>query len=116
MTVDIRNQLAEETTVHWHGLEVPGEVDGGPQGVIKAGGSRTVTFTPTQQAATCWFHPHQHGKTGRQVAMGLAGLVLIEDENSRKLRLPQQWGIDDVPVIVQDKKLTAQGRLITSSM
>ncbi|MFW3572836.1 multicopper oxidase CueO [Kosakonia cowanii] len=111
VTVDIRNQLAEETTVHWHGLEVPGEVDGGPQGVIKAGGSRTVTFTPTQQAATCWFHPHQHGKTGRQVAMGLAGLVLIEDENSRKLRLPQQWGIDDVPVIVQDKKLTAQGQI-----
>lgn len=34
ITVDITNQLAEETTLHWHGLEVPGEVDGGPQGVI----------------------------------------------------------------------------------
>ncbi|WBU48617.1 multicopper oxidase CueO [Kosakonia pseudosacchari] len=111
VTVEIRNTLAEETTVHWHGVEVPGEVDGGPQGIIKAGGSRTVTFTPTQQAATCWFHPHQHGKTGRQVAMGLAGLVLIEDDNSRKLRLPQQWGIDDVPVIVQDKKFTANGQI-----
>lgn len=111
VTVEIRNALAEETTVHWHGVEVPGEVDGGPQGIIKPGGSRTVTFTPTQQAATCWFHPHQHGKTGRQVAMGLAGLVLIEDENSRKLRLPQQWGIDDVPVIVQDKKFTANGQI-----
>ncbi|WP_373962632.1 multicopper oxidase CueO [Kosakonia sacchari] len=111
VTVEIRNTLAEETTVHWHGVEVPGEVDGGPQGIIKPGGSRTVTFTPTQQAATCWFHPHQHGKTGRQVAMGLAGLVLIEDENSRKLRLPQQWGIDDVPVIVQDKKFAANGQI-----
>ncbi|PDO85142.1 multicopper oxidase CueO [Kosakonia pseudosacchari] len=111
VTVEIRNTLAEETTVHWHGVEVPGKVDGGPQGIIKAGGSRTVTFTPTQQAATCWFHPHQHGKTGRQVAMGLAGLVLIEDDNSRKLRLPQQWGIDDVPVIVQDKKFTANGQI-----
>ncbi|ANR78675.1 copper oxidase [Kosakonia sacchari] len=111
VTVEIRNTLSEETTVHWHGVEVPGEVDGGPQGIIKPGASRTVTFTPTQQAATCWFHPHQHGKTGRQVAMGLAGLVLIEDENSRKLRLPQQWGIDDVPVIVQDKKFTANGQI-----
>ncbi|RCX03056.1 MULTISPECIES: multicopper oxidase CueO [Kosakonia] len=111
VTVEIRNTLSEETTVHWHGVEVPGEVDGGPQGIIKPGGSRTVTFTPTQQAATCWFHPHQHGKTGRQVAMGLAGLVLIEDENSRKLRLPQQWGIDDVPVIVQDKKFAANGQI-----
>jgi blue copper oxidase len=33
ITVDITNQLAEETTLHWHGLEVPGEVDGGPQGL-----------------------------------------------------------------------------------
>ncbi|WP_039057419.1 multicopper oxidase CueO [Enterobacter sp. Bisph1] len=111
VTVDIRNTLAEETTVHWHGVEVPGSVDGGPQGIIKPGASRTVSFTPTQQAATCWFHPHQHGKTGHQVAMGLAGLVLIEDEHSRTLRLPQQWGIDDVPVIVQDKKFTAQGQI-----
>ncbi|MDU2939493.1 MAG: multicopper oxidase CueO [Enterobacteriaceae bacterium] len=111
VSVDIHNTLAEETTVHWHGLEVPGAVDGGPQGVIKAGESRSVTFTPTQRAATCWFHPHQHGKTGRQVTMGLAGLVLIEDDDSRKLRLPQQWGIDDVPVIMQDKRFTASGEI-----
>ncbi|HDG1693939.1 multicopper oxidase CueO [Kluyvera ascorbata] len=111
ITVKINNTLPEETTVHWHGLEVPGEVDGGPQGVIQPGGSRTVTFTPTQRAATCWFHPHQHGKTGHQVAMGLAGLVLIEDEDSQKLMLPKQWGIDDVPVIMQDKKFTAAGEI-----
>ncbi|VFS20300.1 Copper efflux oxidase [Serratia liquefaciens] len=55
VTVDITNQLAEETTLHWHGLEVPGEVDGGPQGVIAPGATRTVSFTPTQRAATCWF-------------------------------------------------------------
>lgn len=111
VTVDIHNQLAEETTLHWHGLEIPGEVDGGPQGIIPAGGKRSVTFTPDQRAATCWFHPHQHGKTGRQVAMGLAGLVLIEDEDIRKLMLPKQWGIDDVPVIIQDKQFSADGQV-----
>ncbi len=111
VTVDIHNRLTEETTVHWHGLEVPGEVDGGPQGVIAPGASRSVSFTPTQRAATCWFHPHQHGKTGRQVAMGLAGLVLISDEESERLLLPKQWGIDDVPVIVQDKRFTAAGEI-----
>jgi blue copper oxidase len=111
VTVDIHNRLAEETTVHWHGLEVPGEVDGGPQGIIAPGASRSVNFTPSQRAATCWFHPHQHGKTGRQVAMGLAGLVLISDEESEQLLLPKQWGIDDVPVIVQDKRFTAAGEI-----
>lgn len=111
VNVDIHNQLAEETTLHWHGLEIPGEVDGGPQGIIPAGGKRSVTFTPDQRAATCWFHTHQHGKTGHQVAMGLAGLVLIEDEEIRKLMLPKQWGIDDVPVIIQDKQFSADGQV-----
>ncbi|WP_024552169.1 multicopper oxidase CueO [Franconibacter helveticus 513] len=111
VTVDIRNALPEETTVHWHGLEVPGEVDGGPQGVIAPGATRTVSFTPQQRAATCWFHPHQHGKTGHQVAMGLAGLVLIEDVESLQLMLPKLWGIDDVPLIIQDKKFTQDGKV-----
>jgi len=43
--------------------------------------------------------------------MGLAGLVLIEDNDSRKLRLPQQWGIDDVPLIIQDKRFGADGQI-----
>ena len=64
VTVDIYNQLAEETTLHWHGLEIPGEVDGGPQGIIPAGGKRSVTFIPDQRAATCWFHPRENGPSG----------------------------------------------------
>ena len=43
--------------------------------------------------------------------MGLAGLVLIEDEEIRKLMLPKQWGIDDVPVIIQDKQFSADGQV-----
>lgn len=43
--------------------------------------------------------------------MGLAGLVLIEDDEMLKLMLPKQWGIDDVPVIVQDKKFAASGEI-----
>lgn len=111
VTVNMVNNLPEETTVHWHGLEVPGTVDGGPQGIIQPGMTRSVTFTPEQRAATCWFHPHQHGQTGRQVAMGLSGLVLIDDADSGRLRLPAQWGTDDVPLIIQDKRFTAQGQI-----
>lgn len=103
--VDIRNNLQEASTVHWHGLEIPGDVDGGPQALIQPGTTRSVNFTINQPAATCWFHPHTHGKTGHQVMMGLAGLVLLEDEESGKLPLPKTWGQDDIPVILQDKRL-----------
>lgn len=39
VTIDITNALPEATTVHWHGLEIPGEVDGGPQALIQPGQS-----------------------------------------------------------------------------
>jgi len=112
VTVNIRNHLPEATTLHWHGLEIPGAVDGGPQAMIAPGATRQVTFTPDQPAATCWYHPHQHGSTGYQVAQGLAGLVLLEDEASGKLHLPMQWGEDDVPLIFQDKQLNKAGSRI----
>ncbi|WP_343464325.1 multicopper oxidase CueO [Pantoea sp.] len=112
VTVNIHNRLPEATTVHWHGLAIPGDVDGGPQAIIAPGASRQVRFTPDQPAATCWFHPHLHGKTGHQVAQGLAGLVLLEDQPYGQLRLPIQWGEDDVPLIFQDKQLTPDGARI----
>ncbi|WP_257971976.1 multicopper oxidase domain-containing protein, partial [Vibrio parahaemolyticus] len=58
VNVNIINQLPEETTVHWHGLEISGEQDGGPQAIIQPGASRKVNFTVNQSEATCWFHPH----------------------------------------------------------
>ena len=112
VNITLYNRLPEATTVHWHGLELPGEVDGGPQARIEANQNRRVTFTPDQPAATCWFHPHLHGRTGYQVAQGLAGLILIADPESGKLLLPQQWGIDDIPVILQDKRLNTDGSQI----
>ncbi|MEI2266353.1 multicopper oxidase CueO [Erwinia sp. CGal63] len=112
VTVNLRNQLPEATTVHWHGLELPGEVDGGPQARIAPGATRTVSFTPDQPGATCWFHPHQHGRTGFQVAQGLAGLVILKDEATEKLLLPKIWGIDDIPVILQDKRLSTDNSKI----
>lgn len=111
VNIHIANQLPEETTVHWHGLEISGEQDGGPQAIIKPGASRQVNFTIDQPEATCWFHPHTHGKTGYQVAMGLAGLVIIKDEQSDKHGLPSQWGVDDIPVILQDKRLKNDGKI-----
>lgn len=112
VTIDINNTLPMATTLHWHGLKVGGEVDGGPQELIAAGGRREVTFTPDQQAATCWYHPHYHGHTGFQVAHGLAGMLIIDDDEISKLRLPIEWGVDDIPLIFQDKNLTPDGKNI----
>src|SRR5699024_4553013 len=93
-TVKIRtiNELDEETTFHWHGLEVSGEEDGGPHSVIEPGEEKLIEFEVTQEASTLWFHPHPDGKTSEQVYNGLAGLIYIEDDNSRNLGLPDEYG------------------------
>lgn len=107
----VRNHLPMETALHWHGMEVPGYADGGPQAVIDPRGEWQAKFRVEQPAATCWFHPHTHGKTGLHVAMGLGGLILVEDDASSSLPLPNTWGIDDIPVILQDKKLNPKNQI-----
>lgn len=111
VAINVTNALPEATTMHWHGMEIPGSSDGGPQAVIEPGKMWTAEFKVDQPATTAWFHPHTHGLTGRQVAMGLGGLIIIDDEESTKLPLPKEWGVDDVPVILQDKRLDAKGHI-----
>ncbi|MHA6258506.1 multicopper oxidase family protein [Sporosarcina sp. CAU 1771] len=112
-TVKIRtiNELDENTTFHWHGLEVAADVDGGPHDLIKPGEEKTIEFKVEQEAATLWFHPHPDGKTSEQVYNGLAGLIYIEDENSKALGLPSDYGKNDVPLIFQDKRFDDRKQL-----
>lgn len=100
--VGIRNELREDTTVHWHGMHVPAAMDGGPHQPIEPGGSWEPTWTVDQPAATLWYHPHPHGRTAAHVARGLAGMVIVDDPVEAELDLPREYGVDDLPVMVQD--------------
>ncbi|WP_066173628.1 multicopper oxidase family protein [Bacillus marinisedimentorum] len=110
VSIEVNNDLNEDTTVHWHGLEVSGEYDGGPHSIIKAGGTWNPRFTIDQPAATLWYHPHLMHKTGEHVYKGLAGLFYIDDDVSDSLNIPNEYGVNDVPLVIQDKKLDANGR------
>lgn len=115
--VTLSNQLPasdhDHTNLHWHGLKVPGDVDIAPntQEGLRPGQSVTVGFTPDQPAALLWYHPHPHGATGMQVNLGMAGLILLEDAVSDALPLPKVYGVDDFPLVVQDKRLNADGSI-----
>lgn len=111
VTINVRNELKETTAMHWHGMEVPGVSDGGPQAAVEPGENWQARFTVAQPAATCWFHPHTHHKAGYHVAMGLGGLIIVEDDTGPDMHLPNDWGVDDVPVILQDKKLGLQQQI-----
>jgi FtsP/CotA-like multicopper oxidase with cupredoxin domain len=107
--VDVTNDLDVETTVHWHGMHLPAAMDGGPHSPIEPGESWHPEWTIDQPAATLWYHPHLHGETRAQVDAGLAGLFLLRDPQERALALPSEYGVDDIPLVVQDRSFSADG-------
>jgi len=104
--VNVRNMLGEPTTVHWHGMHLPAHMDGGPHQLIKPGSSWSPQWRIDQPAATLWYHPHLHGATEDHVYRGLAGMFILDDPAAKGLPLPNVYGVDDLPVIVQDKRFT----------
>ncbi|MBW1635095.1 MAG: multicopper oxidase domain-containing protein [Deltaproteobacteria bacterium] len=108
--INVHNRLPEVTTLHWHGLHVPAQWDGGPRQPIPAGTTWSPDFTINQEAATLWYHPHAMGLTGEQVYYGLAGLFLIEDDISDNLDIPKTYGVDDIPLVIQDRRFFENGQ------
>lgn len=78
--LSVINKLAEDTSIHWHGLLVPFQFDGVP-GVsfpgIKAGATFTYEF-PLIQAGTYWYHSH----SGLQEQLGHYGPLVIDPKDA----------------------------------
>jgi FtsP/CotA-like multicopper oxidase with cupredoxin domain len=112
--IDVHNELPETTTVHWHGMHLPAADDGGPHQLIEPGTTWSPSWTIDQPAATLWYHPHLMGKTAEHVYRGVAGMFILEDPAEAALPLPREYGVDDIPVILQDKRFEDDGSLDTS--
>jgi FtsP/CotA-like multicopper oxidase with cupredoxin domain len=107
----VTNNLGEDTTVHWHGMHVPAIDDGGIEQVIHAGQTWNPQFTIRQPASTNWYHPHVMGNTANQLAHGLAGMLIVDDASFASAALPHQYGVDDVPLILQSQIMGSNGAI-----
>jgi FtsP/CotA-like multicopper oxidase with cupredoxin domain len=114
--INVHNDLDEATTVHWHGMHLPARMDGGPHQMVDPGESWSPTWTVDQPAATLWYHPHPHGETREHVNQGLAGLFILDDPGAETSGLPSNYGVDDIPVIVQDRSIDDSGDLRTGNI
>ncbi len=100
------NNLPVKTTVHWHGLNVPAPMDGGPHQVIAAnGGPWNARFPIIDSVQTIWYHTHLMNFTTDQVIRGLAGMIVVEDSVNDAVRpnLPHHYGVNDIPLVIQEK-------------
>ncbi len=106
--IAFRNSLAEASTVHWHGIRGPVEMDGVPfvtQLPVQPGQGFDYAFTPPD-AGTFWYHPHCN--TFEQLQKGLNGIVIVEEAKDP--------GFDaDLPVLLRDFRLDEAGQFTTLS-
>jgi len=106
LIVHFHNALPEPTTVHWHGVRLPADMDGTPgasQPEVLPGGSFTYDFI-VPDAALFWYHPHV--RSAAQVGFGLYGPLLVEDPEE-----PADRG-DELVLVLSDMGIEDDGALV----
>ena len=110
LIVNFCNDLPVDTTVHWHGVETPANMDGSDMAQLKVppGGTFRYDF-PLLEAGTFWFHPHV--RTYRQVERGLYGVLVVRDPaEDAALGLPT--GEHEHILVLDDIHLDAANQII----
>ena len=108
LIVRFTNLLPEPTTIHWHGLELPANMDGSniSQHPVPPGGTWRYEFK-LLRASTFWYHPHI--RTNEQVEKGLYGLMVVRDpDEDERLGLPdrEHWLVLDDVLLDGDGQIT----------
>lgn len=108
--INLHNQLDTPTITHWHGLHVPADMDGHPLYQIDAGETLVYEFEMLNRASMNIYHPHTHNLTAEHVYHGMAGAILVNDDEERKLELPS--GAYEIPIVIQDRMFDRNNQLI----
>ncbi|WP_122072291.1 copper resistance system multicopper oxidase [Pseudophaeobacter sp. EL27] len=89
VTINVTNNLRQQTSIHWHGLILPFDQDGVPDisfDGINPGETFTYKF-PIKQAGTYWFHSH----SGFQEPDGAYGAIVIEPKQGESVRVDRDY-------------------------
>ena len=107
------NRLKQPTIIHWHGLTNDERNDGTGHYQVGPGQSFDYAFTVRDRAANLWYHPHPHDIAGEQAYKGLAGLLIVKDDDEEKLArtLDLALGVTDIPLVIQDRSFSFEGKL-----
>ncbi len=108
--IRLRNGLPEPTIAHWHGLHVPMLMDGHPMYAIDPGETFVYEFEMRNRAGLYFYHPHPHEATATQVYRGMAGAIIVGDDEEKALELPS--GEFEIPIVLQDRSFNDDNQLV----
>ena len=111
--VAVTNDLPRKaaTTVHWHGIRVPNAMDGVPQvtqAPIPVGATFNYEFR-VPDAGTYWYHPHQ--MSFEQVARGMFGTLIVEEDKPIEVDRELVWVLSDVKLQPGGRQVNDFGRM-----
>jgi CopA family copper-resistance protein len=89
VTIAVTNRMKEQTSIHWHGIRLPADMDGVP-GLSFAGIPPGETFRyhfPVMQSGTYWYHSHSHF----QEQTGLIGAIIIEPREREPIEFDREY-------------------------
>jgi CopA family copper-resistance protein len=89
VTLRVTNRMRESTSIHWHGILLPFQMDGVP-GISYPGIAPGETFVyrfPVKQSGTYWYHSH----TGFQEQTGMYGAIVIESARGAGIRADRDY-------------------------
>ncbi|MCK3658425.1 cell division protein FtsQ [Pasteurellaceae bacterium Pebbles2] len=107
--LNYRNNLPQLVAMNIQGLQVSSDLLGGIGRSLKPNQSWAPIVPITQNAATCYYHACSLASSAYQNYRGLVGMWLIEDNESAKSALPNKYGVNDIPLILQDLQLNSEG-------
>lgn len=93
--IAVENRLAEDTTVHFHGIRLPNAMDGVPhltQRPVAPGETFTYAFE-VPDAGTYWYHPHVNSAV--QLGRGLSGPFIVEEREPIAVDRDVVWMLSD---------------------
>lgn len=105
LIVHFKNSLPQPSTVHWHGMRIPIQMDGVPghsQPEVKPGETFTYDFV-VPDAGLFWYHPHV--MSAMQVGFGLYGPLLVEGSDEPLA------GADERVLVLSDIDVEDNGKL-----
>jgi FtsP/CotA-like multicopper oxidase with cupredoxin domain len=112
LRIFFHNDLAEDSVIHPHGPRVPEASDGHPMQAIGPGATKIYEFEIIDRAGPYWFHPHPHMRTAEQVAMGMAGLLSVWDDDEALAVPGASTGTNDIPVVIQDRNFDSSNQIL----
>ncbi|WP_301099269.1 multicopper oxidase domain-containing protein [Otariodibacter sp.] len=106
------NNLPQPLSINLQGILASTEMTGSIHHKLSPKSSWSPILEVKQSAGTAWYHSNTMLNSAFQVYRGLVGLWIIEDNKNHSTTIPNKYGINDIPLILQDQLINNAGKQV----